>query len=669
MTVTLDSLKKTIGKKKLKSLAFAWLADLERDAGDLETALERVDGSITLYPKEVPARLVRTKILFQKGDFEACIQECEDVLRIDPFCLSAQKRMGDAYDQLGNETERNKCYRKVHDMDPLDAFWKEEYDVAAAAAAGAALSEADLSMPDMTMPADSAEDSFDLGSIGGEGSFIEKTPEDWKAPEEKGPAFSSGFDTDFNTPDAAALEAAGLASPSAKTDDDPFASLSSLLPSENAEDSATMDNLQASLESALSEASSESAPAQESFPADDELSGSDVGSALSDFFGSEDDELEPEAPQSPFAHLNVPETLDEEPAAATNADKVFGSAEQEKPQSVDSAFDDIFGEDELPEEKTAEPAVEDKPQSVDNAFDDIFGEDELPEEKPVEPAPVAEEKPQSVNSAFDDIFGEDELPEEKPAETVMDAGAEDLTAEESVVGEPAVEETAKDDFTDDFALDTPEKDSTADDSFAMEEEAPKAEEPASELDGAFDSIFGSESDDLKSEEDTGAAVEESAIPETEEKSDLDKSFDALFGEDDAPVEIPTAKPVTEEVGSVEEEVSGAFKGLFADDDDLPEESAPSNKGVDFLMSGDSDDQVSEGLLKDPTASLGGDDSLDDSLNTRTLAEIYFEQGLYGKALEIYQDLARKEPENEDITNRLAEVKRIAEEKFGGNLDG
>ena len=273
-----------------------------------------------------------------------------------------------------------------------------------------------------------------------------------------------------------------------------------------------------------------------------------------------------------------------------------------------------------------------------------------------------------MNSAFDDIFGEDELPEEKPAETVMDAGAEDLTAEESVVEEPAVEETAKDDFTDDFALDVPEKDSAADDSFAMEEEAPKAEEPASELDGAFDSIFGSESDDLKSEEDTGAAVEEAAIPETEEKSDLDKSFDALFGEDDAPVEIPAAKPVAD-VESVEDEVSGAFKGLFADDDDLPEESTPSNKGVDFLMSGDSDDQVSEGLLKDPTASLGSDDSLDDSLNTRTLAEIYFEQGLYGKALEIYQDLARKEPENEDITNRLAEVKRIAEEKFGGNLDG
>lgn len=663
MTVTLDSLKKTIGKKKLKSLAFAWLADLEREAGDLETALERVDGSITLYPKEVPARLVRTKILFQKGDFEACIQECEDVLRIDPFCLSAQKRMGDAYDQLGNESERNKCYRKVHDMDPLDTFWKEEYDVAAAAAGAAALSEMDLSMPDMTMPADSAEDSFDLGSIGGEGSFIEKTPEDWKAPEEKTPAFGSGFDTDFNTPDAAALEAAGLANSSTNAEDDPFASLSSLLPSENAEDSAAMDNLQASLESALSEASSELAAPQENFPADDELSGSDVGSALSDFFGSDDDELEPEAPQSPFAHLNVPETLDEEPAAVSNADKVFGSAEPDKPQSVDSAFDDIFGADELPEEKSAEPAVEDKPQSVDNAFDDIFGEDELPEEKPAEPAPAAEDKPQSVDNAFDDIFGEDELPEEKPAEP---AQTESLEEPLESLEEPAVEDVA---FEAPAVEEPVAEEPVAEESLTLEEETPKAEESTSELDGAFGSLFGSESDDeLKSEEDTGAAVEETVVPEVEEKSDLDKSFDSLFGDDDAPVEIPAAKPVAD-VESVEDEVSGAFKGLFADDDDLPEESAPSNKGVDFLMSGDSDDQVSEGLLKDPTASLGSDDSLDDSLNTRTLAEIYFEQGLYGKALEIYQDLARKEPENEDITNRLAEVKRIAEEKFGGNLDG
>ena len=47
-TALLDSLKKSIGKKKSNSQAFAWLADLERESGDLDTALARVDGGLTL---------------------------------------------------------------------------------------------------------------------------------------------------------------------------------------------------------------------------------------------------------------------------------------------------------------------------------------------------------------------------------------------------------------------------------------------------------------------------------------------------------------------------------------------------------------------------------------------------------------------------------------------
>ena len=70
MAVTLDSLKKKIGKKNVNSRAFAWLADLEREAGNLDQALQRVDGGLTLYPNDVSAMLVRSKILFQKESTE-----------------------------------------------------------------------------------------------------------------------------------------------------------------------------------------------------------------------------------------------------------------------------------------------------------------------------------------------------------------------------------------------------------------------------------------------------------------------------------------------------------------------------------------------------------------------------------------------------------------------
>ena len=796
-TALLDSLKKSIGKKKSNSQAFAWLADLERESGDLETSLARVDGGLTLYPSDVPAMLVRSMILFQKGDFEGCITECERVLKFDPFCLSAQKRMGDAYEQLGNENERNKCYRRVHDMDPLDTFWKEEYDhveetVVAAAATAAAMSDADFAMPD-----DFAVDA----------SAAPETA----TTEEAEPAADTATE-----PAEASVE------PS--EEEDPFAAFASLAATQDSGEESAMDSLQSSLDSAMQDFLNDEPSAPEVFPADEEVSGDDVGSALSDMFG-DDDDLEPEAPVSPFAKLDLPSSIDEPaPAEDTSAKSVFGEEpEEDKPQSVDSAFNDIFGEDELPEEKPQPAAVEeDKPQSVDSAFNDIFGEDELPEEKPqsavtgnadslfekssessmfeksaesqefpaddfeipaaepavtdnadslfekssessmfensaddfelpaeesaaadiapavtgnadslfeksaddfelpaadlpaetdfaeapavdaaaaeataaeapVEEAPAADaaaadaaadDKPFSVDSAFDALFGDDDLPEEKPqtaeAEPVQDSGetlAEQVTQAEDELSMPSAE-TAKD----------------------------QADDFAKEMGGALNSIFG-EDDDLDipeskpattealapTQEDTGAAIEEESLQKASIEADIDKSFNTLFGEDDLPEDGPAANagtapeatanalaaeapaadaPAPVETESLEKAVDGAFKGLFDADDELPEEHPAGNKGVDFLMSGDSDDEVSSGLIKDPTAPLDrGPAELDESLNTRTLAEIYYEQGLVDKALDIYEDLARKEPENAEIMNRLMEIEKAYREKFGGESNG
>lgn len=770
-TALLDSLKKSIGKKKSNSQAFAWLADLERESGDLNTALERVDGGLTLYPSDVPAMLVRSTILFQKGDFEGCITECERVLKYDPFCLSAQKRMGDAYEQLGNENERNKCYRRVHDMDPLDTFWKEEYDhveeTVVAAAAAAAMSDSDFAMPDdFTMDASAAPQAAETA-------------------------------TAEPAADSATEPAATDAATDASDEEDPFAAFASLAATQDSGEESAMDSLQSSLDSAMQDFLNDEPSAPEVFPADEEVSGDDVGSALSDMFG-DDDDLEPEAPVSPFAKLDLPSSIDEPaPAEDSSAKSVFGQeAEEDKPQSVDSAFNDIFGEDELPEEKPQVAAAEeDKPQSVDSAFNDIFGEDELPEEKPqpaasadslfekssessmfeksadslelpsddfelpaadeapavtgnadslfekssesslfeksaedfelpaedsavadvapavtgnadslfeksaedfelpaveelpaaTEETPVAEEsaapaddKPFSVDSAFDALFGEDDLPEEKPqtaeAEPVQQSSetlAEQVTQAEDELSMPAAEPAKEQ--TDDFAKETG---------------------------AALNSIFG-EDDDLDipeskpavseapSQEDTGAAIEEESLQKASIEADIDKSFSTLFGEDDLPEDGPAAKtdaapaaaqapaetladaaPAPVETESLEKAVDGAFKGLFDADDELPEEHPAGNKGVDFLMSGDSDDEVSSGLIKDPTAPLDrGPAELDESLNTRTLAEIYFEQGLVDKALDIYEDLARKEPENAEIMNRLMEVEKAYREKFGGESNG
>ena len=917
MAVTLDSLKKTIGKKNVNSRAFAWLADLEREAGNLDQALQRVDGGLTLYPNDVAAMLVRSKILFQKESYDACIEECEKVLVADPFNLAAQQIMGDAYDKLENIGERNVCYRRLHDMDPLNTFWKDEYDVVVGAAAAAAMageiSDTDFSMPDVG--------NMDLSD--------EFTAEPAAESTEAAPA----DEFSLNEPQAAEADAsaADVAEPAG---DDPFAALASMIPGNDDADDSAMEDLSASLNSAMDSINNESAADKplEELSEDENISSSDVGSALSDMFGLEDD-LEPEESSAPAADVpsDIPASIDD--SAEANAASIFGAAAPEateeapaedKPQSIDDAFGDIFGEDELPEEKpqsvsidapaeesaadepapealaTEEAPVEDKPQSIDDAFGDIFGEDELPEEKPqasidapaeesaaeepaAEPADIAAEpaadfaadlsddlelpsedgglfeksaaadmnltadvvaepaaenkadEPTTIDNAFDSIFGEDELPEEKPQSASIDAPAEEAAADSAAepaadfaadlsddlelpseegglfeksadadmnltgdwtpggapVEEAPAEETAAEEAAEEIApvaeeaapadddlnfateeapaLDEPapaEQESVAeevapapasdagfsvdnafdslfgsDDDLPEEKpqaesetlaEAPAAEESVSlaeqvdqaeaelempevkpeesdlakEMGGAFASMFGNDDDDLdlpaaktetaseplsNDQEATGAAIEESFgnISEETLSKDLDDSFDSLFGKDEAADDslaldeslspAAEAAPAEEtfaaapadapkDLDSLESEVSGAFKGLFdMDDDSLTEEDKPSNKGVDFLMSGDSDDEISAGLINNPDAPLDrGAYDLDESLNTPTLAEIYFDQGKYGKALEIYKDLAQKEPDNEEIAKRKDEIEKLYNEKFGGN---
>lgn len=929
MAVTLESLRKSVGKKNTNSMVFAWLADLERVAGELDKALQRVDGGLTLYPNDISARLVRAKILTQLEAYQPCVEECERIITMDPFNLAAQQLMGDAYDKLGMLAERNVCYRRLHDMDPLNTFWKEEYDVVlestAAAAAVAAAGDSEFIMSDTTQEQGSAASPLDM-SFDDESSSEPATAD-------------AGADT-FEMPATADSIDSPVAEESASDEnmaDDPFASLAAMLPNGDAAEDSTMDDLSASLESAMdSIKTDESGTLAEEFGAEENISSSDVSSALSDMFGLDDD-LEPEesTSASPFANAgtpvsDIPASIDEN--AQSNAASIFESASiEDKPQSIDDAFGDIFGEDELPEEKpvneesaNAEPSVttdtddfstqsiesltespldegiedkdsldesslfeksaEDKPQSIDDAFGDIFGEDELPEESsgsglfeksasadmnlvsgeapaeesrveetPAEEIPAVEapaaDEPTTIDNAFDSIFGEDELPEEKPVESSEEPAAESLElpvdetpAEEKNVADlelPAEEDSFK--LDDEPSLDAPALESPIDNLFADDkpsteetpveeapilespidnlfaddttteseelvadipaedapavEESPVAEVPVEEtpaeevpaeepvvqqasdsafsVDSAFESIFGADDDlpeekpveaaetqgaepeetvsleeqvnqaeaelempEVKSEDTsdlakemggafasmfgnadddldlpevsapaaadsqeaieqelTEAPVEESIekAPESAQEAleeDIDKSFDNLFGKEDesdlpvegstAPVEsvaqpevpaqeAPAAEPA-QDLDSLETEVSGAFKGLFdMDDDSLPEETTPSNKGVDFLMSGDSDDEISAGLINDPDAPLDrGSHDLDESLNTRTLAEIYFDQGLYGKALEIYKDLAQKEPENEDIAARLSEVEKLYNEKFGGN---
>ena len=340
-------------------------------------------------------------------------------------------------------------------------------------------------------------------------------------------------------------------------------------------------------------------------------------------------------------------------------------------KSADADMNLVSDIDEVPEEKAAE-SVEPSPAEELPALETPATETVEPVafETLVESSPAAN-KDSSIDSAFENIFGDDdELPEEKPQEA-----APAVDAPETVEASGSLAEQVD----------------KAESELEMPEVKSEESDLAKEMGGAFASMFGNEDDldlptvnaepaesPVNDQEATSAPVEESLEKPSEEtlSNDIDKSFDNLFGTDDqveetaevaAPAPAAAEPEPASDLDSLESEVSGAFKGLFDMEDDALAEEKPSNKGVDFLMSGDSDDEISAGLINNPNAPLDrGAHDLDDSLNTRTLAEIYFDQGLYGKALEIYKDLLVKEPENAEIAKRMAEVENLYNEKFGGN---
>ena len=632
MAVTLDSLKKSIGKKK-KSRLFVWVADLEREAGNLDSALKILDEGLKEFPDMAHAHLIRSVVFMAQGNFESALEACDAILKVNPTCLSALRRKGDIYAELGDEMARNKYYRLVHDIDPLDMFWKDEYSV---------MPEEEQALPELSdepllLPEDSSED---------------------------------------------------ILLPQEESEEDPFQMLSALMPEEGNEEDALSDALENSLNDALekesffekdSEASAE--------PIEEAVSGSDVSSAISDFFGAEEDLFEEAKPASPFSNIEIPVSLeDPEPEVQESTPSPFEmsafekSAEsvpaEESSVGLETAFDSLLGEDELPEEpssfeKSAESVpAEESSVGLETAFDSLLGEDEPPEEpssfeKSAEAVPAAESSVGLETEPNDDLAAF-AVPapaldlDEEPAESLSDLLGASVEKDEtgissafdSLFGE-------EDELLDDASLKA----------FAKNEQEEKAVEssPLMELDE--DELSLPAANEVKSDP-LFTTTEERTIP-SELSAEVSSSLDALFGDDDDDLELPTMKQTSsqESLGAVShdesEEMAGAFKTLFNSDDDLLEEKVEGQDKVDVLMSGDSDDEVAAALLKDPMASLlENGENIDERLNTATLAEIYFEQGLYQKSLEIYQDLHEKNPEDEQIQKRLSEIQEAFDEKFG-----
>ena len=596
MAVTLDSLKKAIKKNKGRSQALAWLADMERASGDYEAALKTVDAALAASPSDVPAMLVRAKILAGQQDFAGSITEYKKVIAKDPFCLAAHKRLGESYDKLGKEAERNACFRRVHDMDPLDTFWKDEYDVQ---------TEEDQSVATMAPPPMDDENSFTM-DLGNE-------PENTETSEEE---------------------------------DNVFADLASSLSNADDEDSSSMDALRDSLDFASDELAKNGAVSETSNFDDNALDSSEVTSAISGILGGDEDfdllggasKKEDSAASSLFSSFSDDEekkNLDE-PAESDNP---FESLVEDKPSEVaeEAPSENLFSLDSLdepqvaeePEEKPAESAASpvhmdfsDEEAETESAEANLFDLDDSLDETPkaeeplmveetpkVEESPVVEDAPKvaeapkaeepetNVNDAFSSIFGEDDLPEEstpvaekpvadKPVSDDSDFKFEEPAAELAefdAPAEPAVEEPVAEKAAPVTLDELVEEDSfgslfekSADADFSMDEK------PAEVSTGLTDSSTSSTTDFEKSFEPVAPAAEEESFGGL-----FEKSADADFSMDETPAEKPV-EATPEESKPSENDVPATHMAFT-------EEESPSKLDDNFVL--DLDEPAEETVVE------------------------------------------------------------------------
>lgn len=608
MAVSLDSLRKAVKKNKGRSQALAWLADMERAAGDYEAALKTVDAALAASPSDVPAMLVRAKILAGQQDFAGSITEYKKVLAKDPFCLSAHKRMGESYDKLGKEAERNACFRRVHDMDPLDPFWKDEYDV--------------LPEEETLVPPVMDDSSFTM-------------------------------DVSDDTENAETGE------------DNIFANLAASLPNTDEEDNTSMEALRNSLNFASDEIAQNGDAAQDASFEGHALNSSEVSSAISDILGGDDDlevvdsseknepAAEEPATSSLFSHFSdEEEKIDaiEEPKSEEVTEEKSDDAEfsldsldepldaDEKSTNVDDAFSSLLGDDELPEEapaaeqsveqsaeeqpaeelsaeQVAEPvaenlgAPEEEPTDAENlagmnnvpamhmdfsddedvgVADDVFDLDE-----PAKAESKAEEAETNVDDAFSSLLGDDELPEEKDsASSTADAtGDAEIATEE--VAEPALETQSEEQADVEKPLEESVEDSfgslfekSADADFSLDSEAPAAEETA----------------EKPLEESVEKPEEESA--EDSFGSLFEKSADADFSLDNDAPAVDALEKAPEFVPNESAENVAPAEGLvptshmdFSDDEDIPKADDDFVLNLDEELPTESETPVAENVAE------------------------------------------------------------------------
>lgn len=442
------------------------------------------------------------------------------------------------------------------------------------------------------------------------------------------------------------------------------------------------------------------------------VTGEDVTSRLDEMFGESnemedldealssavaDDEADEEQPSGGFYNVAGEAASDEAVTDETAPEEmVLPEAPLETAEVSDTLLDAPTEETPLPVTNESRSAEEEVAQDVrppddgGQALDEMFGpEDEaMPSEAPdeavteeeVDFSPVDELEAETDESASASGVGAGGIDEDDPDAPTIDETIPDTPTEETEappvagVGRESAETDEGDEEHTLDELDIPDIEEGSEEAEEVLDSIPDDGPETTEVSGDFYTVTGSTAS--PDGVDTEVPEELAIVPEAE----ADESSREVRGEDETLAEVPTAEgedtdrpPANTEISSLQEDES-LTEGPPREEDEAAavgtiEEAAvpgeePGDLPDDVPVPADGD--VDTGTPADtPTVEqAAGMAAIPDHVLTPTLADIYFQQGQPGVALEIYRRIQKADPDNERIARRMEEVRAAMAEDDG-----
>lgn len=370
---------------------------------------------------------------------------------------------------------------------------------------------------------------------------------------------------------------------------------------------------------------------------------------------------------------------------ASRIDEMFVEDDALEDLSIDTIPDEVIEEDKTAAEfytETGDTAsIEDKEETMEGEEEILSVSDTVfLNVSPAEELDIVDDQSAADEMSLDTIPDEDSDESEATGEFYTETGETAFLEDKEGIAQESKEIPVSSDID---PADSTSADEIAvlDDEIAIDEMLIDSIPDETIEDGEATGVFYTESGDVALDESGMASEKETEISEPEESitditpsgEDVAASLEKMFPEDqltgDSLVDIILDEDVLDEDVDEKATVGDGFYNVSGEEAETAlagESELPTFEEKEEKESVFQDDETffyeSEPLTEVATDLITKAESIPDHVLTPTLADIYFQQDQPHLAIQIYKRLLERDPDNDKIVDRIAEIEQVIEEK-------